>query len=441
MSPSSSAGLADRAADTLGTTRQRPASAERMTKIALVPSSYPPSLGGVEELTRHLALHLSSTGDEVEVWTGTGVDHGPETAEILDGLVVRRLPMPLPATNLVSVARSATTGTRTLSGLRRAVAHFRPDVLHVQCFGPNGAYATLLSALTGAKLVLSLQGETVMDDADIFDESRTLRTALRLGLRRASAVTACSAFTLSDAESRFGLEPGRGRVVPNGVELGEPDAPAVGRRRRRPSFVPGTRPYAMAVGRVVRKKGFDLLVAAYAGLDEDDRTFDLAIAGSGPASDELAKQVADLGLEGRVHLLGRLSRQDVASAMEGARFFVMPSRLEPFGIVVLEAWRAGVAVVASSRGGAPEFVRDGTDGLLVDPSDVGALTAALRRLGRDGRLRGRLARAGRARVAEFSWEAVTARYREVYDEVAGRRSSPPAAGAPGGKMTADRGGA
>jgi glycosyltransferase involved in cell wall biosynthesis len=408
-----------------------------MTKIALVPSSYPPALGGVEELTRHLALHLVEAGDEVEVWTGTPVDRGPETAEILDGLVVRRLPMPLPATNVPSVARTATTGRRTVAALRRAVTRFRPDVLHVQCYGPNGAYAALVSRLTGVPLVVTLQGETLMDDADIFDESRVLRAALRQGLARAAAVTACSNFTLADAVSRFGLAPDRGRVVPNGVELDATDGPATGAR---PAFVPGDRPYAFALGRLVWKKGFDLLVDAYAALAEDDRTFDLAIAGSGPVARELEQQIVGRGLVGRVHLLGRLERDEVAAAMGAARFFVMPSRLEPFGIVVLEAWRAGVAVVASSVGGAPEFVQDGVDGLLADPYDTEALATALRRLARDGRLRNRLARAGHARVAEFAWSSITPRYRDVYADVTGRRLAPTSVAPAHAKMTAELGG-
>ena len=66
--------------------------------------------------------------------------------------------------------------------------------------------------------------------------------------------------------------------------------------------------------------------------------------------------------------------------MAGARVFVMPSRLEPFGIVVLEGWRAGTAVVATNRGGPPEFVRDGEDGLLVDPFDTAAVAEVLGRL-------------------------------------------------------------
>ncbi len=388
-----------------------------MTRVALVPSAYPPSVGGVEELTRHLALALVAAGDDVEVWTGNPDDRDPETVEVRDGLVVRRLPMPLPARAWPSVAHTAAAGPRTLHALRRAARSFRPDVLHVQCFGPNGAYATALSLTTGLPLVVTLQGETLMDDADIFDESLALRAALRVGLRHAVAVTACSAFTLDDAVARFGLPSGRGVVIPNGVSLDPADATAgtgpgpldrlVGRR------------YVLALGRVVSKKGFDLLLAGYAAMDPADRTADLVIGGSGPALRGLETQAEESGIGEQVHFVGRLSRRQVATAMAGAAVFVMPSRLEPFGIVALEGWRAGTAVVASSRGGAPEFVRDGVDGLLVDPFDTVAVARTLGRLLTDEGLRRSIAAAGRTRVEAFAWPVVAARYRSLYASVLG----------------------
>jgi glycosyltransferase involved in cell wall biosynthesis len=392
-----------------------------MTRIALLPSSYPPSLGGVEELTRHLALSLADAGDQIEVWTGHPSDSTPETVEILDDLVVRRLPLPLPATHLPAVRRSAVTGTRTLFSLRSAVAAFRPDLLHVQCFGPNGAYANVLSRVTGLPLVITLQGETLMDDTDIFEISRVLRSSLRWSLRNAAAVTACSAFTLADAEARFGLEPGRGKVIPNGVDLSADldhdragqDAPAF--------FTSGEgrpdRPYVLALGRVVEKKGFDLLLAAFAALDERHRTADLVIGGQGEALDGLRGTAAALGVAERVHFVGRLSREAVAEAMAGADLFVMPSRLEPFGIVVLEAWRAGVPVVASNIGGPPEFVRDGNDGVLIDPFDTTSFAHVLGDLLLDPERRKRIGEAGRVRVKEFGWPTIAHRYREVYRSV------------------------
>ena len=115
-------------------------------RIALLPSSYPPAFGGVEELTRHLAIALGDAGDQVEVWSLQPDDSAQETVEILDKIIVRRFPMPLPARSWPAIRRTAVIGPRTLFSLRRAVTAFRPDLIHVQCFGPNGAYATALSA-------------------------------------------------------------------------------------------------------------------------------------------------------------------------------------------------------------------------------------------------------------------------------------------------------
>ncbi len=381
-----------------------------MTRVALLPSAYLPALGGVEELTRHLALTLRAGGDEVEVWTGTPDDRDPPSRQVLDGITVRRFPLPLPAARPGPLVRSGPGALRTMAALGRAVDEFRPDVLHVQCFGPNGVYATALAAWRRVALVVTLQGETVMDDADIFERSTVLRTGLRMALRRATAVTGCSAFTLADAEARFGLAHGAGSVVFNGVDLtaagatvwaGAPDAP-----------------YVLAVGRVVEKKGFDLLLAAYAGLSPAERQADLVVAGDGAERARLVALAGRLGVADRVHFPGRLDRDQVAAAMAGAELFVMPSRLEPFGIVVLEAWRAGAPVVATAAGGPPEFVTDGVDGVLVDPSDTGVFSRVLADLLGSPARRRALAEAGRARVADFAWPVIADRYRACYRNTA-----------------------
>ena len=382
-----------------------------------MPSAYPPSVGGVEELTRHLALALVAAGDQVDVWTGLPDDHAPESVEVRDGLVVRRLPMPLPATRISAVSHAATTGWRTMRGLRAAVEAFRPDVLHVQCFGPNGTYATALARFCRVPLVVTLQGETLMDDADIFEHSQVMRASLRAGIRTAAAVTGCSAFTLDDAVARFGLVPGRGSVVFNGVSLGSPSP--VGPPPDLPAPMGGV-PYVLALGRVVPKKGFDLLLAGYAAMDPGLRSADLVIGGTGAALEGLQAQAEDSGIADRVHFVGRLSREQVAAAMAGARAFVMPSRLEPFGIVVLEGWRAGTAVVATARGGPPEFVHDGVDGLLVDPFDTAAVAAVLGRVLGDDALRDSIAAAGRARVESFAWPRIAEEYRAIYRSAARR---------------------
>ena len=260
-------------------------------------------------------------------------------------------------------------------------------------------------------LILTLQGETVMDDADIYTHSLALRYSLRRGLRRAAVVTGCSQFVLRDAEARFGLAPGRGVVIPNGVELAEWAAPSA-------IELPFKR-FVLGLGRFVEKKGFDLLLDAFAALAPRHPELGLLIGGDGPARAQLQDAAHATGLAGRVALPGALTRAHVAWAMENAAAFVLPSRVEPFGIVILEALRAGCPVIVSPHGGAREIVSDGVDGIVVDPTDTNALSAAIERVLRDPNEAERLSAAGRLRVAPLSWGTIAQRYREIYARLVG----------------------
>lgn len=378
-------------------------------RIALVPSAYAPAVGGVEELTAKLARRLQRAGDEVEVWT---IRHPAELPadETLAGIRVRRFAMAMPRLAARSLATLPLELHRSWQPLVAAARSLRPDVIHVQCFSANGAYATGLAGRTRTPLVVTLQGETVMDDGAIYDRSVTLRTALRGGLRRATAVTGCSQFVLADAERRFGLAAGRGEVIPNGVELGES-------AEHEPLALPFDR-FVLGLGRVVEKKGFDLLLDAFATLARAHPELGLVIAGEGAARDGLVASAARAGFGPRVAFPGALARAQVAWAMAHARAFVLPSRVEPFGIVVLEALRAGCPAIVSRHGGATEIVRDGIEGIVVDPADRRALAGAIDRVLGDAALARTLAQAGRARVAAFDWEHVAGRYREIYERVA-----------------------
>lgn len=375
-----------------------------------MPSAYAPLVGGVEELTRHLARQLRQRGHEVEVWTP--LVEGLAPTEMVEGAMVRRFNMYLPPARVGAVLRLPVEGLRCLARLMAAVRRFRPDVLHVQCFSVNGAYAAAAATLAGVPLVVTLQGETMMDDHDIFEHSSGLRGALRFALRRARAVTACSQFVLDDAVARFGLAPGRGEVVFNGVDLEEPAVQSL--------EVPFDR-FVLALGRMVKKKGFDLLLEAFPALIERVPGVGLVLGGAGSYQPALEARARELDLQDSVHFPGNLDRGQVVATMQRADAFVMPSRLEPFGIVVLEAWRAGCPVIASSIGGAPEFVRDGNDGVLVDPRDRGALEQALTRMLTDPALRRKLAAGGTERVREFEWKLIAQRYLDVYGWVTSPR--------------------
>ena len=108
--------------------------------------------------------------------------------------------------------------------------------------------------------------------------------------------------------------------------------------------------------------------------------------------------------------------------MASADVVVVPSRREAFGIVVLEAWRSDTALVATDRDGPAELIRDGVDGVLVDPTDPQALASAVARVLADPPYAARLAAAGRRRVQEFTWDPVAEAYSRLYRASArGRR--------------------
>lgn len=383
-------------------------------RIALITSSYAPHVGGVETHVAAIAAELAARGHAVEVWA---VDRGARPdAPSTEPFPVRYLPTPLPARRASALAGFAVRAPGAWAAWAGAHRRFRPDVLHVHCFGPNGLYALALHRRYGTPLVVTSHGETLGDDDNVFAQSALLRRGLRSAVAAASSVTAPSEYVLRDLRARFGLA--GGVVVPNGVALGLTPDPGIGERLPRG-------PYLAAVGRLGRMKGVDLLLDAFARFRErggagagDVR---LVIAGDGPERAALQSQAAANGLGEVVDFLGWCSPGEVATVLAGATALVVPSRSEAFGIAALEAWRAGTALVMTARGGAGEFVRDGDDGILVDPLDVDALAAAIARPLQDPGERGRLAAAGAARVAEFSWASVAARYLRSYPDPGGAR--------------------
>jgi glycosyltransferase involved in cell wall biosynthesis len=162
----------------------------------------------------------------------------------------------------------------------------------------------------------------------------------------------------------------------------------------------------LAVGRLVPKKGYPVLLEALHRLVASGTDLRCQIVGAGDLAGELAASIARLGLSGVVTLSGASTHQEVAQAYRRADLFVQSSVVLPDGDrdgipnSLLEAMASGLAVVASSVAGIPEILTDGRTGLLVPPGDVGALAGALGRLAHDPASRASLGRAARDYVVE-----------------------------------------
>jgi glycosyltransferase involved in cell wall biosynthesis len=190
-------------------------------------------------------------------------------------------------------------------------------------------------------------------------------------------------------------------------------ADAAERLPRAACATPEDIPLALALGRLHVNKAFDMLLAALARVPR----VHLWLAGEGALRPALERQARTLGLEGRVRFLGW--REDTAALLAAADFLVCPSRHEPLGNVVIEAWAAGVPVVAAASAGPAALIADGISGLLVPVDDAAALARAIERLAADETLRRRLAAGGHAaHAAEFAEARVVGLYRDLFARVA-----------------------
>jgi len=184
--------------------------------------------------------------------------------------------------------------------------------------------------------------------------------------------------------------------------------------------------HVLSVGRLVAKKGFDVLVDAQALLADRGVLADTTVVGGdadGAFGLELVRQVAARGLDGHLRLPGTMSQAALLDEYRRASVFCLPCRVlddgDRDGIpnVLVEAMAAGVPVVTTRISGIPELVEDGVNGLLVEPDDAQALADALLRVHGDTELRERLAAAGEATVRErFDGEVLARQMAELFRE-------------------------
>jgi glycosyltransferase involved in cell wall biosynthesis len=244
---------------------------------------------------------------------------------------------------------------------------------------------------------------------DIFHES-VQPADLRRKLIDAAAVVTVSDFNLAFLREHYGAAADRVTRVYNGLDL-----------ERFPYQAPLDRlPRIVAVGRLVEKKGFDVLIDAFAILARRGVPFSGQIIGGGELEAELRSQIASYELENVVELLGPRPQAEVIELIQASAVFAAPSvdgldgNREGLPTVLLEAMALGTPAVSTDVTGIPEAIHHEQTGLIVPQRDATALAEALERLLADGALRLRLAAQARDLIAgEFEIHRNAARVREV----------------------------
>lgn len=242
------------------------------------------------------------------------------------------------------------------------------------------------------------------------------RTAFRWACGRSRAVVAVSRAGAGALARHVGIPHDTLAVIPNGIR---PDVPSGADVRAELGLLPDIR-LLLAVGNLYPVKGHDILLRALALVNQQLPPWILAIAGRGVEAARLSTLARELGLEGKVRLLGY--RADIADLLASADLFVMPSRSEGLPLALLEAMFTGLPIVATSVGGIPEAVHDDVEALLVTEDDPVALATAIQRILADPSLGVRLGESARfAATGRYSVDAMATAYEALYEGASASR--------------------
>lgn len=341
-------------------------------------------IGGTEASLRNLLASLSTSVEATIV----GID-----AKVVEWVAVER---PGGAT-LVLPEITSKWDVRSFTAHVRAFRRLRPRILHVCLSDPwQSQWALLAAILTPGVQVVAVEQSTW--------RTRSLRRRmLKRVLARFLAAQVAVGRASADAAAEFsGVPRRRIRVIHNGV----PDEEVV------PLARPVATPIVGAVGRLEHEKGFDVLLHAVAGLPEAS----VVLVGDGRRRDDLAALADRLGMAERVQFTGW--SDEPRRHLTTFDLYALPSRIEGFPLVVVEAMLAGLPVVATRVGSVADAVLDGETGLLVPPDDPDALGSALGTLLADPERRRAMGDRGREHARRhFTASAMAAQFESLYTEL------------------------
>ena len=372
-------------------------------RILVIASSYHPYKGGVETVVGDLVKGLNSQGDHAMIITNLWPKSLP-LFEVLEGTAVFRVPMILPTQtghNLVNWLKWLFTSVITSI----LVMCFKPQVINIQCVGPNGYLGRRLGQTFQIPIVVSTHGERTNDSSGFYDSDLNL-TMFNSLVDVASSVVCVS--EVSAAETLKGIETRTAsvRIIPNAITVTREKDEC---KERDIDIV--------FVGRMVKEKGVETLVRAISLLRNDFINIKVHLIGDGPCASQINTLISDVGLGNQITFLGQLERDAVSDELLRSKILVLPSRKESFGLVLLEAANAGCAVVATATGGIPSIIDHGTNGLLFEVDSHEQLSIHLQSLLSDSDKRTKLVANFDMRLPLYDVSTFIERYKSVFLEV------------------------
>ena len=401
--------------------------------IAMLSAEYPPRWGGMGSTVYHLSAALAARGHRITVITRSGGGVAP----IIEGVEVLNVSwVPLPMTFTRSYGRSA------MRALKHLHARDRVDVVHLHC--PMISWNTkqfescreniapVVSSLHGSWLgerdglvAASKQKEAAVwanpNDLAILLTAKHYAGYERAAVRGSSVCVANSEATKNDFEARYSPPSDWDcEVVHWGVDtsmfvpLHHDDEDSIATHEGIRSRYGGSL-LLLAVGRLAARKGYGLLLRAFANVHSSDSQIRLVIVGRGHLRSRLQRQAQALGVADAVTIESGMSFEELAALFRSADLVVYPSYYEGQGLIPLEAMASGTPVVTVDHGPLPEMVDESVGRLFVMGDPDSMADAIMTELADSERLQEK-GEAGRRRVLEkFTFEHDAGRFEAIYE--------------------------
>lgn len=285
----------------------------------------------------------------------------------------------------------------------------RIDIINVHYPIDEFFYFAICRKLLGIKLVTSIHG------ADFFPDGKPQERfsfSMKFLLSSSDCIVAPSKALLFDFMKLFPNLKNKGHFIHNGINIDEMRSPL----QKHESG--DEKKYLLCIAAHNEKKAIDVLLHAFSQLKARDSSIQLFLVGDGPLRHKHEELAKVLGVQNWVSFLGGRGRPDVVKLLHGCELFVLPSRSEPFGIVIAEAMACRKPIIATKVGGIPEIIENGISGILVEPDDPISLLSAICSILEDEAIKNQLASNGYARVcANFLCEHTGAKYETLFYEL------------------------
>lgn len=377
----------------------------------LIAVSQDEAIGGVASVVCNLAQHLQKQGHEIYFFHSAGnILMKKRLTKIGFPGCYLRLQLAFGERHpVVSVLAFIALFPIGLFQLFWLIVRHKIQIVNVHYPDDSFFYFAICKRILPFRLITSLHGAEVFPGgARRINYSREFR----LLLASSNLVVAPSRWFQQRCIAVFPELERKTTFIHNGINLDELTDLSLGKAKNM------TGPYVLCISAYKEQKAIDVLVRAFTRVHEIDPAIKLVIVGGGDLRHESEDLANVLGIRDRIEFLGPKSRAEIATLLSGCKVFVLPSRFETFGIVILEAMACQKPVIATRAGGMPEIIENGKNGILVEPDNPHLLAEALITMLKDDVLRNRIASDGFDSVCErFRRDQTGVAYEAIFTEL------------------------